>query len=617
MRKLLRAIIPIKLSMFFVFLVMLSKCVCVSIAFAKSEYVKIEEGNISVDAKEAYLREIAKAIENRTGTVFKLMGEIKEKIVSAKFIGLPLLQGIKKLVYPYNYVIIHNRDKAISKVIVLDINSGSQSEAYNNNINDVVSSYPDGSGYTSARMVNSGEQTSSRGWYDRTSSSSNQTGQGTKKSSSPKSHEQKENKTDGSGTGVPNSSNTSSSRRKAKDRSNNNNVSTQSGSRVVLVQSEKGCGTGFYFNDGNNEEWRLLGMYDGEKFESIPEFDNTAPFDSTQNAPTDTPYHNSLGYNQGSIFLRMDENVPLESPTDSDFVHWELSSPDLSGDGRWQEITSFSYDIKNEIVSEEGSIHVQAVLVVKQPDLTEKRYIDKNFLEILTDKRWRTYKVDVKALEIPKDATIISLELRIFFGTKKSYKGVILVDNVIPLGSNGCSEEISTLIKLGENWKYFKGSASPRVRWNDEPFDDSDWLEGPTGIGYRADVKAESETKEYKTVLSDMKDNYRTLYARKAFNIEDETSVTDMILRIDYDDGFVAYINGQEVARAHMPEGKLDHETEALEHESGLVEVFDLSEHKSGLVQGANVLAIEMHNESIESTDLALFPELEIKVQPE
>lgn len=47
------------------------------------------------------------------------------------------------------------------------------------------------------------------------------------------------------------------------------------------------------------------------------------------------------------------------------------------------------------------------------------------------------------------------------------------------------------------------------------------------------------------------------------------------------------------------------------------MEVFDLSEHKSNLVSGTNVLAIEIHNESIGSTHLALFPELEVKVQPE
>ncbi|MDR4498966.1 MAG: hypothetical protein MRK02_13770 [Candidatus Scalindua sp.] len=41
-----------------------------------------------------------------------------------------------------------------------------------------------------------------------------------------------------------------------------------------------------------------------------------------------------------------------------------------------------------------------------------------------------------------------------------------------------------------------------------------------------------------------------------------------------------------------------------------------MSEHKTKLVSGTNILAIEVHNESIGSTDIAFFPELEIKVQP-
>ncbi len=39
-----------------------------------------------------------------------------------------------------------------------------------------------------------------------------------------------------------------------------------------------------------------------------------------------------------------------------------------------------------------------------------------------------------------------------------------------------------------------------------------------------------------------MRGNYKTVYARKTFNISDASTATGMTLRIDYDDGFVAYI---------------------------------------------------------------------------
>ncbi|RZV82416.1 MAG: hypothetical protein EX341_09605 [Candidatus Scalindua sp. SCAELEC01] len=604
----MRTIMPITMFVVFVFFVISSKGFCSSIAFAKSEYVKIEKGRISVVAKEESLREIVKTIEKKTGTVFTLMGEIKVKEVSAKFSELPLLEGIKKLVYPYNYVIIQNGDKIISKVIVLDITRNSQSRTYNNGFNVVAPTNPEGSGYADTQMENSDVRTFSEDRFDRTEHPPIVSTQSTHETPSQTSDDQENKKSGDSGAGIPSSGGTSISPQQGEVRVNGNTASTQFGTSLEREEGGNACGTGFYFNDGYEEEWRLLGLYDGEEFESIPKLDTIAPFDSSENAPGDTPYHDSLNYNRGSISLSLDGESSLESPTGSNFVHWVLISPDLSGDNSWQKITSFSYDIKNDIISEDGKVYVQAVLRIKKTDLIEKEYRDKHFRDISEDNEWKTYRVDVKALEIPEHSTILSVNLRVSFEASKSYKGDIRVDNVVPFGSKGCSGEITTLIKLGENWKYLKGDSLPKAGWNDISFDDSEWSVGKTSIGYGDG--------EFETELSDMKDNYKSVYTRKTFDIKDPTAVTDMILRLDYDDGFIAYINGQEVARAYMSKGETDHETEALEHGSGLVEVFDITEHRSNLIFGTNVLAIEIHNESKGSTDLALSPELEIKVQP-
>ena len=99
-------------------------------------------------------------------------------------------------------------------------------------------------------------------------------------------------------------------------------------------------------------------------------------------------------------------------------------------------------------------------------------------------------------------------------------------------------------ILVGDNWRYFKGTVEPPVNWKEIGFDDSGWLVGPSGFGYSDGDDA--------TVLSDMQNGYLSVYARKAFTVVDPGAVTGLRFSIDYDDGFVAYLNGVEIARNNV-----------------------------------------------------------------
>ncbi len=113
-----------------------------------------------------------------------------------------------------------------------------------------------------------------------------------------------------------------------------------------------------------------------------------------------------------------------------------------------------------------------------------------------------------------------------------------------------------------------------------------------------------------------MRNSYKTVYTRKTFNVSNASSVTGMTLMMDWDDGFVAYINGVEVARANMPAGTPDYDTNASGgHEAGILETFDLSPYTGNLVTGTNVLSIEGHNRSMGSSDFSMIPELELESQ--
>ncbi|MBN2455051.1 MAG: metallophosphoesterase, partial [Sedimentisphaerales bacterium] len=168
--------------------------------------------------------------------------------------------------------------------------------------------------------------------------------------------------------------------------------------------------------------------------------------------------------------------------------------------------------------------------------------------------------------------------------------------------------EATLPILVGDAWKYFGGTSEPPANWNDLNFDDSSWLQGATGIGYTDGDDA--------TILSDMQNTYISVYARKEFNVPDPNAVYRLLFSMDYDDGFVAYLNGTEIARANVTGNPPDYNTPADDdHEASggtngsPVEYFEVDE--SLLLSGTNVLAVQGHNKSISSSDFSLIPALE------
>ncbi len=158
----------------------------------------------------------------------------------------------------------------------------------------------------------------------------------------------------------------------------------------------------------------------------------------------------------------------------------------------------------------------------------------------------------------------------------------------------------------GDEWAYFKGTEEPPAEWTLLDFDDSQWLTGPTGIGYSDGDDA--------TVLSDMRYTYVSVYARKVFTVAEPNDVTRLLLSMDYDDSFVAYLNGVEVARKNVTGNPPTYDLPAdSDHESSWngsnpVEFFQIDTNL--LVTGKNVLAIQGHNKSLSSSDFTMIPQL-------
>ena len=154
----------------------------------------------------------------------------------------------------------------------------------------------------------------------------------------------------------------------------------------------------------------------------------------------------------------------------------------------------------------------------------------------------------------------------------------------------------------GATWRYFKGTSAPPANWTAKSFVDTSWAQGRAGIGF-----ADSDDA---TVLSDMLNGYLTVYARTTFTVDDPTRITGMDLRVLYDDGFVAFVNGTEVARANMPAGQTNTTAASASHEADAFETFDIDAFKSALTPGTNVLAVIGANNTLSSSDFTLHPAL-------
>ncbi|HIJ51708.1 MAG TPA: hypothetical protein HPP66_00960, partial [Planctomycetes bacterium] len=106
-----------------------------------------------------------------------------------------------------------------------------------------------------------------------------------------------------------------------------------------------------------------------------------------------------------------------------------------------------------------------------------------------------------------------------------------------------------------------------------------------------------------------------SLWIRIEFELEEGQSATfDMLtLRMKYEDGFVAYINGQEVARRNTPalvDWNSTSDSNRPEENASVFETINLTVFLGTLQSGMNVLAIHALNDDKNNGDFLILPEL-------
>ena len=163
-----------------------------------------------------------------------------------------------------------------------------------------------------------------------------------------------------------------------------------------------------------------------------------------------------------------------------------------------------------------------------------------------------------------------------------------------------------TLVTTGSVWKYFDGDLEP-AGWKELNFDDNGWLMGPGQLGFGDGDEA--------TVVSRINPLGQTnsaFYFRRKFTLIDPSAHSNLLVRIRRDDGAVVYLNEVEVFRSNMPPGPVAYSTLAPTFAADDGEAFFANAVSTALLlTGDNILAVEVHQNALTSSDLSF--DLELK----
>ncbi len=185
------------------------------------------------------------------------------------------------------------------------------------------------------------------------------------------------------------------------------------------------------------------------------------------------------------------------------------------------------------------------------------------------------------------------------------------------------------LVNHNDTWFLHKGTNAPQAGWHtiDDGTLNADWASAPGGFGYGDNAITNTPGTTYEsTMLADMLNRYTTVFIRRTFNVASTVGTNlHLYLTMDYDDGFVAYLDGVEIRRANTSNavgstvtfaqttGANTHEASCCNAPVNPPTVYDLGAVSNRLSVGTHVLAIVGLNQSLASSDFHLIADLSIE----
>lgn len=161
-----------------------------------------------------------------------------------------------------------------------------------------------------------------------------------------------------------------------------------------------------------------------------------------------------------------------------------------------------------------------------------------------------------------------------------------------------------TLMPFASAWKYFATGATPAGAWTSLGYNDAAWPAGNGELGYGdADEATCVPSGGGGTLCVPTGNKWITTYFRKTVNIPNPALYNSYTFNMRYDDGFVVYVNGVEVARRDMPAGAIVFATTASATNENTAASFSLP--NTAFAVGANDISVEIHQVNATSSDIS------------
>ncbi len=161
-----------------------------------------------------------------------------------------------------------------------------------------------------------------------------------------------------------------------------------------------------------------------------------------------------------------------------------------------------------------------------------------------------------------------------------------------------------TIIQENDDTRYLLPQSAVSTQWTMPNFIDNSWETGSFGIGYGDNDD-----------VTEIENGSISVYTRTSFALDDTSKVKDIKFNIDFDDAYIAFLNGVEISRENITGANpvpynqgADNFTEPKLVNGGELPQIDLLNYTGVLIEGENVLAIQLHNFNQESSDLTLIP---------
>jgi methionine-rich copper-binding protein CopC len=164
-----------------------------------------------------------------------------------------------------------------------------------------------------------------------------------------------------------------------------------------------------------------------------------------------------------------------------------------------------------------------------------------------------------------------------------------------------------TFIAFGASWKYYATTAAPAGAWQSLGYADGAWPAGPSQLGYGDGDEATCvPSGGGGTLCLPTGNKWITTYFRKEITVSNPLAFSSFAGSVKRDDGIVLYVNGIEVYRNNMPTGTITYgslASTAASDDGNTAQNFSIS--SSAFISGNNVIAVEMHQNAVTSSDLS------------